>query len=188
LGGSRGSGRKQEGGSHLGKRVVPHAFAALHIDRTTAIHVQFIEGIPKNTNKRSRRVAMTDHATLQNGPDDGEKGCSLQQITMFDCDKESMETKGIVKCYPIPRVFRVYVSGFTRSCLLVKALTIQYKSCRNRPAVEVTALLQYKDASGDPVLPKDYLYEAITFTILQRLTPSCRSRLPKGESWKPVGS
>ncbi|KIM34262.1 hypothetical protein M408DRAFT_19193 [Serendipita vermifera MAFF 305830] len=65
-----------------------------------------------------------------------DEGCKLEQLTMFDCDKETLEKKGIIKCYPIPRVFRV---------------------CKNRPAVEVTSLLQYKDSSGDPVLPADYL-------------------------------
>ncbi|CAG7847161.1 SubName: Full=Uncharacterized protein {ECO:0000313/EMBL:CCA66734.1} [Serendipita indica DSM 11827] len=77
-------------------------------------------------------------------------GCVLEQLTMFDCDRDILARTGIVKCYPIPRVFRV---------------------CPNRPAVEVTALLEYKDASGEPTLPPDYL-----------------KRLPKGYSWDQITS
>jgi Mitochondrial export protein Som1 len=40
------------------------------------------------------------------GKDDDD--CKLKQLTMFDCDRESLENKGIVKCYPIPRVFRMW--------------------------------------------------------------------------------
>jgi hypothetical protein len=49
-------------------------------------------------------------ATADASPENVPKNCQLQQFTMFDCDREVFETKGIVKCYPIPRVFRVYVS------------------------------------------------------------------------------
>ncbi|KAG8839289.1 hypothetical protein FRC18_011996 [Serendipita sp. 400] len=75
-------------------------------------------------------------------------GCSLEQLTQYDCDKESFEKNGIVKCYPIPRVFRV---------------------CKDRPAVEVTALLRYKDPSGEPYLPEN-----------------CLEQLPIGKQWKQI--
>ncbi|PVG03388.1 hypothetical protein CPB86DRAFT_695707 [Serendipita vermifera] len=78
-------------------------------------------------------------------PENVRKDCQLQQFTMFDCDREVFETRGTVKCYPVPRIFRV---------------------CKGYPAIEVTSLLHYKDPSGEPVLPADYL-----------------KHLPRGDLW-----
>jgi hypothetical protein len=48
-------------------------------------------------------------AELEAIPEKDRKGCVLQELTMFECDRELAEKEGIIKCYPIPRIFRVYV-------------------------------------------------------------------------------
>jgi len=65
------------------------------------------------TPKEVKRV----QAELEVIPEKDRKGCVLQELTMFECDRELAEKEGIIKCYPIPRIFRVYVyisvlSGF----------------------------------------------------------------------------
>jgi hypothetical protein len=52
---------------------------------------------------------MPDPQKPAQPPSNGkEDDCELKQLTMFDCDRDSLENKGIVKCYPIPRVFRMW--------------------------------------------------------------------------------
>ena len=48
-------------------------------------------------------------AELEAIPEKDRKGCVFQELTMFECDRELAEKTGIIKCYPIPRIFRVYV-------------------------------------------------------------------------------
>lgn len=64
------------------------------------------------TQKEVKRV----EAELEAIPEKYRKGCILQELTMFECDRELAEKEGIIKCYPIPRIFRVYVytGGFSR--------------------------------------------------------------------------
>lgn len=59
------------------------------------------------TPKEVKRVK----AGLEAIPEKDRKGCILQELTMFECDRELAEKEGIIKCYPIPRIFRVY--GYT---------------------------------------------------------------------------
>lgn len=48
-------------------------------------------------------------AELEAVPEKDRKGCVLQELTMFECDRELAEKAGVIKCYPFPRIFRVYV-------------------------------------------------------------------------------
>jgi hypothetical protein len=57
-------------------------------------------------------------AELEAIPEKDRKGCVLQELTMFECDRELAEKAGIIKCYPIPRIFRVYVYTSVLSRLL----------------------------------------------------------------------
>lgn len=57
------------------------------------------------TPKEVKRVK----AELEAIPEKDRKGCVLQELTMFECDRELAEKAGIIKCYPVPRIFRVYV-------------------------------------------------------------------------------
>ena len=66
-----------------------------------------------------------------------EDGCELQQLTTFDCDREFLEKKGIIKCYPVPRVFRVYgsISLLRVLCRLIHPEQLQEPSSHrsNKP-------------------------------------------------------
>jgi len=84
------------------------------------------------TPKEVKRVK----AELEAIPEKDRKGCVLQELTMFECDRELAEKAGIIKCYPIPRVFRV---------------------CPERPAIEVTSLAKFDEDTGKASLPEDHL-------------------------------
>ena len=93
-------------------------------------------------------------AELEAIPEKDRKGCVLRELTMFECDRELAETAGIIKCYPIPRIFRVYVYISVYFVFLDQ----HTRRCPGRPAIEVTSLAKFDEIIGKASLPEDYLY------------------------------
>jgi hypothetical protein len=81
----------------ISKHAVPAFSATSH-----SIHVSKQSFFPMadSANKGKKRAEA-------HSEDRHAHGCILQQFTMFDCDQAEFEQKGNVKCYPIPRVFRM---------------------------------------------------------------------------------
>lgn len=65
--------------------------------------------------KKTQKKAQAESEAIEEAH---RQGCVLKQLTMFDCDRKELEQSGIVKCYPIPRVFRMYVP-FRRAGALI---------------------------------------------------------------------
>ncbi|KAF8526548.1 hypothetical protein BU17DRAFT_40413 [Hysterangium stoloniferum] len=67
-------------------------------------------------------------------PKSGEgQECRLYELEQFICDYDETLNEGRVKCYPIPRIFRL---------------------CPGRPAVEITALVEIDAKTGELTVPE----------------------------------
>ncbi|EIW77159.1 hypothetical protein CONPUDRAFT_139185 [Coniophora puteana RWD-64-598 SS2] len=75
--------------------------------------------------------------------------CSLVELTQYSCEPEELPNGQIrPRCFPIPRIFRM---------------------CANRPAVEITRLVEINPNTGEVTIPGESSLNA-----------------PKGKLWKNV--
>jgi hypothetical protein len=80
--------------------------------------------------------------------------CRLVEVPQYSCVlKKNSKGMAEVKCLPLPRVFWSSVEYFPS----INPLT--FDSCKNRPMIEVTTLLEY-DGSGKVIPPNTAELEA----------------------------
>ncbi|KAJ7770614.1 hypothetical protein B0H16DRAFT_1516076 [Mycena metata] len=87
--------------------------------------------------------------TAKGVPDDPDAKCRIAEIAQYSCvPKKNRFGQSVIDCVPIPRLFRI---------------------CPNRPAVEVTRVLNIDLATGYVEMPK-----------------ALGENLPNGKAWRAV--
>lgn len=100
--------------------------------------------------------------------DKEEQRCRLFEIEQYICEIEDKENAR-VRCYPLPRIFRLYVNSQMTPCSILK-ITLR---CQGRPAVEVTALVDVNPKTGEITIPEN-MRLACFLQILAPLDATCR--------------
>ncbi|KZS97067.1 hypothetical protein SISNIDRAFT_406208 [Sistotremastrum niveocremeum HHB9708] len=83
-----------------------------------------------------------------------DQGCRFAEILQFSCEFEKKTLHKELRCSPIPRIFRI---------------------CRDRPAVEITTLVDLNTKTGEVEIPAS----ARQFILSREYTP-------KGRLWRDV--
>lgn len=83
---------------------------------------------------------------------DSNGGCALVEILQHTCPFEQVDGVGRYVCYPIPRIFRVYVD-FICSLRLSTSFPVNSR-CKDKPAVELTKFVRIDMNTGQVELPR----------------------------------
>ena len=78
--------------------------------------------------------------------------CALVEILQHTCPFEQVDGVGRYVCYPIPRIFRVYVD-FGCSLCLRTSFPGNFR-CKDKPAVELTKFVRIDMNTGQVELPR----------------------------------
>jgi Mitochondrial export protein Som1 len=128
---------------------------------------------------------LGSQAGTENDPRDPKKKCRITEILQYTCPTEQDE-EGRFRylCYPIPRIFRMYVSLAWSHRSYSNNL---FKRCQDRPAVEITKRIHIDINTGQVDLSQELRlvlcsFHFLDFTSFRKFSQG----LLKGKPWRDV--